>query len=145
MNYLDRIKESVELQMALSELLNVELKIVECWHENDKPIWQCKKCNWVASGISVENNNPNLFIPESFLTVWDVVKDRDWFERFLHVYVDVVRRNNENGLKIIASPHFQLEVLKWLNPEGLAKIMEETFQSALSKTLNDVIKEGEGE
>jgi hypothetical protein len=108
--------------MALSELLFKALFPDRCWHEwgiskDTSPyVYSCNKCgvdtNWP------DDSNPNLFTPEAFLTVWDAVKDReDWLEGDSNIRMDGLIYKDE-----IASPKFQLSILEWLNPEGLAEV-----------------------
>lgn len=140
MNVLGYITKSVELQMELSRLLFEIL-----WPEragcegalctsyaDGKEVYK-DKCD--VCGLENGECDPlgrNLFTPESFLTVWNAVKDREDFRKQHYtaygIFVGSGKDNSHTAYRIdfnlIASPHFQYEVLKWLNPEGLAEVMK---------------------
>jgi hypothetical protein len=135
MTILDRITESVELQMELSRLLFEILWPKKCWHEGTQrgdsiliPLYSnCSKCRvriWTEGGNPRDFFlNPNLFIPESFLTVYKEAVKLDGFKKRFGVmpaWDDFIGIHAE----YMESPHFPYEVLKWLNPEGLAEVME---------------------
>lgn len=142
MTNIEKIESSIPLQMSLSELLHEALEVNSCWHEWEwmevigkdglRTNAQCSTCKETCLVIHTAlyglPTNPNYFTRESFLDVWDAVKDReDFFEKFL------VCGNPDaySGITYdiptfhIASPHFQYEVLRWLDPEGLEKVMKE--------------------
>ena len=116
MNHLEKIEKSRELQMTLSKMLFEALEM-GCWHlmvnEHSEmmegyefSVDACIKCE--LKGMTDQVSNPNLFIRESFLGVWDTVKDREGFKEEFMLQGYLMRNST------IASPHFQLEVLKWL-------------------------------
>jgi hypothetical protein len=73
------------------------------------------------------DDNPNLFTRESFLDVWDAVKDSKGFrEMFYWDYSPASNRFDKTiDTTFIASPHFQLEVLKWkIGADKVEKVIE---------------------
>lgn len=145
---IDKIKEPLtpSQQMSLSELLNAEIKVVDCWHEKVSArvgtsmlvryrptvitMCICGKEYWGGDFEShTEYYNSNLFTSASFLTVFRAVKDRDWFDEWLYTHSRDALGEDISFKSIaivhIASPHFQLGVLRELNPEGFERVMKE--------------------
>ena len=121
---LDRIDKDVDLQMALSELLFKALGM-GCWHEwswfsnynafdVDNGWWACCKDN--CDEISETRTNPNLFTRSAFLDVFEAVKDSGWFKG-----LNWVSYKRDISCDAIASPSFQLEVLRWQIGEDKVK------------------------
>jgi hypothetical protein len=125
---IERIKESTEIQMTLSELLFKALDMEGCWHEWEllpydigysASYYHCTECGLNIKGKRLlRPSSPNLFTRSAFLDVWDAVKDNhypDFFMKFCEI-----KRHEEGDWKwvgmdeqLIATPYFQLEVLKW--------------------------------
>lgn len=119
MSELQKIGDSIELQMELSRLLCKALGM-GCWHYNDharsggdsihNPIYKnCKECGirmWTEGQDSnTYNLNPNLFTRSAFLDVFDAVL---WTGLFMPKDQTMINMNS------IKSPNFQLAVLKKL-------------------------------
>lgn len=130
---LDKIRESVKIQMELSGLLFKELWPDDCWHEmNLKPcdtVGRCELCSALLLYSPSAVLNPNLFHDGiGFFKVWDAVKDREGFlEQFGTLRISPkkgVQRFLALLFKDVATPDFQYKVLTWLNPKGVEKIME---------------------
>ena len=125
MTDLERIRNSVEIQMELSELLSEKLDM-GCWHEwKEDTLTQQKiefglyeECVICKQDTGLETN-PNLFTHERFLDVFEAVKDRDDFIKKFYVARTFIWPST------VASPHFQLEVALWLNKEDVERILKE--------------------
>lgn len=124
-----------EQEMKLSELLFKLIKPDECWHDFDEQYGyeyqRCKICSHTYPVLKISKER-NLFSRSAFLDVFDAVKDReDFVKRFcitekmglFGIRVDFMRKRE------IASPHFQLEVLKWLlEKDGRLGELEEVMK-----------------
>ena len=113
-----------EQEMKLSELLFKILWPERCWHDTGNEPWSrgallfCGHCEKTITIHNRDTANPNLFSRSAFLDVFDAVKDRhrkhEWIAFMMRAFgVHNIRMLSLNR-DIIASPHFQLEVLKWL-------------------------------
>lgn len=145
MTNLERIESSVELQMALSELLFEKLW-PGCWRRIRPKNYQgikeyvCKKCGLLHDAYEkYSDHNPNLFTRESFLDVFDAVKKTP-----LILCTGSLRSTEKLQVSLhpegdwkfagfdfyyIASPRFQYLLLKWLleqdnEGERLTSILE---------------------
>jgi hypothetical protein len=122
------MKLTVEQEMKLSELL---FKVLDmgCWHERVstrtdtnvanryRPIvvtkCTCGDEHWGGDFKShLEYTNPSLFTRSAFLDVWDAVFEEK--EDLANSIFSGYYERHGIDFQHIASPHFQLEVLKWL-------------------------------
>ncbi|MCK5563661.1 MAG: hypothetical protein KAJ07_00305 [Planctomycetes bacterium] len=122
MTDIEKIESSVEIRKELSELLNEKIKVVECWHRcRLENAFVCQKCGQRSQDYyKIDCENPNLFDSEGigFFKVWRAVKDReDWLKANTPIRMDGLIHKKE-----IASPHFQLSVLKWLYQDDIGRV-----------------------
>lgn len=125
MTDLEKIESDPALRRTLSEMLNAELKIVECWHhwhcKGITNVWHCYNGGMPCCGKEIIVNgksdfpaNPDLFTPESFLTVFKVMEKipEFWGDDFHRELIGETLRMI--AVKDVVSPSFQLKALRWL-------------------------------
>lgn len=128
-------KLTKEQEMALSELLFKALGL-GCWHHGDPGhADECLKCQCAFQRkdyepYPCEETNPNLFTRESFMDIFDAVMKEcpRFFDSNRSHGWDCIKRD------LIAVPHLQLEVLRWL-----------LEQDNEGERLQEIIEKGEGE
>jgi len=139
------MKPTHKQEMALSKLLFEALGIKGVWHKvvrhkifsNGSGFYECliceERCNDDGSNNTLQEEadlgafhakhlNPNLFTPESFLIVFNAVKDReDWKEEFIDEETGTITFDTS----YINAPIFQYLTLEWLlEKEGRVEELE---------------------